>query len=462
MIYGDVRHKPRGVFKRYHVETKETPPKTKLPPKYLVRRYNNCTYVQECTVSCIYGVHVLREDGTVDEPRSELCRGCHVCSLACPKAALSVELNPEFLSLGNSYFAPERIERIYFEAETGRVPVSGAGYGGPFAGRGFDSMWFDFSEIVRPTRDGIHGREYISTSVDLGRKLPYLRFDENGKLAVAVPPNIEIPIPMLLDAPTPCAAGKWLQLSLAKAASILETFSAVRAEDFWEGLTPYSEWIIPRVRARLIDRYANILEGARIVEIDCEGNEDFRGVIEAARSVNPSALVSLRLPYSDEAGEIAVELVDVGTDIAHFYADDRDVEKNPEYITRSIRLVHASLVEKGVRDQITFISSGGIAEAAHVPKSIQLGADAVAIGLAYQVALGCRVCYGEKRGSCLLKVDEKDEEWATQRIVNLVASWRDQLLEVLGGMGMRDVRRLRGEIGRAMFYDELERKIFGE
>lgn len=90
-----------------------------------------------------------------------------------------------------------------------------------------------------------------------------------------------------------------------------------------------------------------------------------------------------------------------------------------------------------------------------------MGADAVAIGLAYQVALGCRVCYGEKHGSCLLKVDEEDEEWATQRIVNMVASWRDQLLEVLGGMGMRDVRRLRGEIGRAMFYEELERKIFG-
>ena len=26
-------------------------------------------------------------------------------------------------------------------------------------------MWTDMSEIVRPTRDGIHGREYISTSV---------------------------------------------------------------------------------------------------------------------------------------------------------------------------------------------------------------------------------------------------------------------------------------------------------
>ena len=43
-------------------------------------------------------------------------------------------------------------------------------------------MWTDMSEIVRPTRDGIHGREYISTSVDIGRKLPCLAFRE-GQLA---------------------------------------------------------------------------------------------------------------------------------------------------------------------------------------------------------------------------------------------------------------------------------------
>ena len=59
---------------------------------------------------------------------------------------------------------------------------TGAGYRGPFTGPGFDGMWTDMSEIVRPTRDGIHGREYISTSVELGRKLNHLTFDEKGQL----------------------------------------------------------------------------------------------------------------------------------------------------------------------------------------------------------------------------------------------------------------------------------------
>jgi hypothetical protein len=30
----------------------------------------------------------------------------------------------------------------------------------------------------------------------------------------------------------------------------------------------------------------------------------------------------------------------------------------------------------------------------------------------------------------------------------------------MGAMGMREVRRLRGEMGRAMFFEDLEREVF--
>ncbi len=90
---------------------------------------------------------------------------------------------------------------LWKQAEDGNVPVSGAGYRGPFTGTGFDSMWTDMSEIVRPTRDGIHGREYISTSVDLGRKLNHLTFDADGQLASKVPDTVDLPIPILFDMP---------------------------------------------------------------------------------------------------------------------------------------------------------------------------------------------------------------------------------------------------------------------
>ena len=47
-----------------------------------------------------------------------------------------------------------------------------------------------------------------------------------------------------------------------------------------------------------------------------------------------------------------------------------------------------------------------------------------------------------------------------QRLVNLMGAWNNQLLEVLGAMGMREVRRLRGEVGRAMFKEDLDKEIF--
>jgi len=38
--------------------------------------------------------------------------------------------------------------------------------------------------------------------------------------------------------------------------------------------------------------------------------------------------------------------------------------------------------------------------------------------------------------------------------------WHDQLIEILGAMGMRDVRRLRGDIGRSMLDSELREQSF--
>ena len=99
----------------------------------------------------------------------EVCRSCYRCVQGCPRELVFKAMNPQYRQLGDDYYTPEIIATTWYQAETGKIPVSGAGYGGVFAGEGFDSFWTDMSEIVRPTRDGIHGREYISTAVDLGR-----------------------------------------------------------------------------------------------------------------------------------------------------------------------------------------------------------------------------------------------------------------------------------------------------
>ena len=118
---------------------------------------------------------------------------------------------------GDRYWTAEIISQTWYQAETGRIPISGAGYGGPFSGEGFEGMWLDMSEIVRPTRDGIHGRETISTTVTLGGAPEMLEFDAADRLLTTLPRSLELPLPVMfgpLPMPLP-GRGAWRALSLA-------------------------------------------------------------------------------------------------------------------------------------------------------------------------------------------------------------------------------------------------------
>jgi glutamate synthase domain-containing protein 2 len=127
-----------------------------------------------------------------------------------------------------------------------------------------------------------------------------------------------------------------------------------------------------------------------------------------------------------------------------------------------LRDVHGTLVRQGVRDEVTLVASGGIALAEHVAKAIICGADLVAVDVPLLLALECRLCGECVRGEpCQIALEEIEPEYGAQRIYNLMGAWHQQLIEVLGAMGMREVRRLRGETGRSMFFEDLERETFG-
>jgi glutamate synthase domain-containing protein 2 len=86
----------------------------------------------------------------------------------------------------------------------------------------------------------------------------------------------------------------------------------------------------------------------------------------------------------------------------------------------------------------------------------------VAIDVPLILALECRLCGECERGQpCPIALEEIDAGFGARRMVNLMAAWHSQLLEMLGAMGIREVRRLRGETGRCMFFEDLERETFG-
>ncbi|MFC1896463.1 glutamate synthase-related protein [Thermodesulfobacteriota bacterium] len=410
---------------------------------------------------CVYGVHedrCLRPRQMIDSIDNE-CMNCMRCVQNCPKELIHKSMNPEFRALGDSYFTPDIISRLWYQAETGKIPVSGAGYPGPFSGPGFDSMWTDMSEVVRPTRDGIHGREYISTAVDLGHKPDHLLFDAEGKLTVGPLLLVDIPMPILLKAP---AFGEMSPETLkgwTLAAKRLGTFLCLPARAVTGGIQDDSPWMIPSVPEG--EELKKIPENVRILEIPW--SEDCVDGVTKLRRSHPSLLVSVKVPMRIGFEEKVVAMAREGVSVAHVEATPWGtfIDEESRHMKEGIQSVHLKLVGANVRDGMTLLASGGLAMAEHVAKAVICGADAVFIDFPILIALECRMCRRCTRGlSCPVEIDKAPSTWVAARTVNLFGAWHNQLLEVMGAMGIRDARRLRGEAGRAMFFEELDRSCF--
>ncbi len=459
--------------KKYHIDTKVTPLELEYIHKFRIERGENCINCGRCTKVCIYEVHKRGRDGDSRKmalPSTVTCRNCFRCIQECPRGALEKSLDGDFLNMGGSYWKPDMFITLWKQAEDGKVPVSGAGYRGPFTGPGFDGMWTDMSEIVRPTRDGIHGREYISTSVELGRKLNHLVFDENGKMLSEVQNTIDVPIPIVFDFPYE-ELGANIRAGIIKAAAKLNTFVILSPKDITPDVKGEMKNIIPLMSYKDIDANLDLIRSVRIValEYDEEMEKTLPAIIEKIKKLG-SILTMVRIPATRSVEDAVLKLAQNGAEIIHVVADYRGIEigtvdaENPPLLSRDvIRAVHLKLVDERVRDEVSILFSGGIAMAEHVPKAMICGADLTAIDIPLLIALGTRL-YEEPEKILVFAegVESLSVGTITQRMVNLMGAWHSQLLEVMGAMGIREARRLRGETGRAIFYEEIDADTFGK
>ncbi|HUT71000.1 MAG TPA: glutamate synthase-related protein [Desulfatiglandales bacterium] len=412
---------------------------------------------------CVYGVYDNRSLDArqmIDSLDNE-CMNCLRCVQGCPKELIHKSLNPEYHDMGDVHWTPDIISTLWDQAETGKIPVSGAGYPGPFSGPGFDSMWTDMSEIVRPTRDGIHGREYISTTVDLGGTPSHLEFGENGDLLGDPPTLITIPLPIILKVPSFGAISKKTLRGWAMAARRLETLIALPQTMVDDALDEFSQVLIPMVSPEAPE-VGIMPKGVRLVEIPWENNWHRR--VKKVKQAFPSMPISVRVPMDKNMEERVFSLVEEGVSIIHLEGDSnaRFQDNHARHLKDGIRAVHLKFVEENARDGVTLLASGGIAMAEHVAKSIICGADAVFVDFPILIALECRMCRRCTQGlPCPAEIGRTSPSWVAARALNLLGAWHNQLLEVMGAMGIRDARRLRGEAGRAMFFQDLDRSTFG-
>jgi ferredoxin len=460
--------------KKYHIPTKLAPPRFHPVGKYAVVEFReDCAgSCKECVKKkCVY--EIFKNDyehmRAMEEPEYlYTCQNCFRCVQECTKGIFSRVVNPEYQLLGDDYWQPDIIQQTWYQAHTGRIPVSGAGYRGPFVGEGFDAMWTDMSEIVRPTRDGIHGREYINTTIELSRRPLRLEFGEDMSLVSDVTPIFEVPIPVLFQKPAFGILSQDVLLAMVRAAQELRTLVLVQPEDCSDDLAPYSANLLPCLSKGNYRNFPDLIQRSRMVELAYEpGIED---EMETLRAIKPDLFIAVGIRLNNEAAATGLRLADSGVDTLHFYADSKGREldsERPRFLKDMIREVHLRLVEDSIRPGINLMFSGGIAMAEHMAKAIICGADCVTIDNPLLIALECRLCPQCREGKpCPVKLGEIDPEWGAQRITNLMGAWRNQLLEVLGAMGIREVRRLRGEVGRSMWFEDLEREcfspIFGE
>jgi len=454
-------------YHRYHIDAMETENRNKFPRRFNVKvgkiglakllfkeffkyfGHWDVVFSRPCT----YGVFSGPVGGFA--PRPDLCVGCLRCEVQHPEF-VTVTHNQELASMGDSYLTSKHIATIDEEARKGSVPVRGQGYRGRFGGPGFDQMFTDMSEIVRPSRDGIHGRELIGTSVDLGSKPMRLKFGTDGGLLDA-PKMVTVQVPFFYAPPPDSVGTGIIPEILAEAADKVDTLLFLPESTVTnQGLA--GPHVVPIIAPGQIGNIESHAKGTRMVEMSAWNLTAWNQVKE-----HP-LLVSIQLPLAGDWMGTLMEMIDNGVSIIHLITDHHGEADDGRFVMELYQEAHFALVEKGCRDEVTLIGTGGIAGADHLPKAIITGMDAVGLDYPLLTAMQARLTGDTKtRGAAAVKLPSNlDKGWGVQRILNLSCSWRDQLLEILGAMGIREVRRLRGETGRAMWCGHLEAEAFGD
>ena len=189
--------------------------------------------------------------------------------------------------------------------------------------------------------------------------------------------------------------------------------------------------------------------------------EDHKKHVDWLKSVNPRALISVKVSTPEDVDMVAVGSYYAGAHIIHLDGGYGGTGAAPDIAKKNIAMpieyaivkAHDFLVREGIRDEVTLMASGGLRTPYDVAKAIALGADGAIIGTAELVAVECVRCANCESGrGCPKGIATTDAgltpivgaHWGAQRIVNMYLAWMGELALLLRALGLHSIAELRG------------------
>jgi len=453
-----------------------------------------CRLCRRCEVNCSFGAIKVRGKVLANHRK---CVACRRCEAMCPEDAIYIENIPEPVT--HEFWTPDIIHDIHKQAATGGILITGTGNPRPLPII-WDHLLLDACQVTNPSIDPL--REPMEIRTYLGCKPDFLEI-EGGELKTELAPQIKLETPIVFAAMSYGAVSLPTHKALAMAASEMGTLMNTGEGGLHKDLKPYRDHIIVQCasgRFGVQNEYLNSgavveikigqgakpgigghLPGEKVVEEisrtrmipvgtdaispaphhDIYSIEDLRQLIYALKEVtNYEKPVSVKIAAVHNVAAIASGVARAGADIITIDGFRGGTGATPTVIRDhvgipiavALAVVDQRLRDEGIRDKVSLLCGGGIRHSGDLAKAIALGADAVVIGTAALIALGCNMCQKCTTGLCAWGIatqrpdltSRQNPEEGAKRLINLLKGWSIELKEVMGALGINSIESLRG------------------
>ncbi len=488
------------------------------PEFEVIRNESRCIACRVCERQCANEVHRFSAERGAMISDETKCVNCQRCVSLCPTRALKI-VKSDCTLRENANWQNDTIREIYKQASSGGVLLSSMGNPKPLPVY-WDKILINASQVTNPPIDPL--REPMETRVSLGKKPEKIKRDAEGRLICDLPPQIKLAMPVMFSAMSYGSISYNAHASLARAATELGILYNTGEGGLHEDFYKYGQNTVVQVASGRFGVHEDYLEAGAAIEIKMgQGAKPGIGghlpgakivgdvsktrmIPEGSDAISPAphhdiySIEDLRqLVYSlKEATEyrkpvivkvaavhniaaIASGIARSGADIIAIDGFRGGTGAAPTRIRDNVGIpvelalaaVDQRLRDEGIRNNVSLVVGGSIRSASDVVKAVALGADACYIATAALLALGCHLCRTCQTGKCNWGIATQrpdlvkrlNPDIGSRRLVNLMTAWRNEIMELMGGMGINSIEALKGNrlMLRGVGLNETELRILG-